>query len=57
MMIKLYLSLRQWQMLGRAWNSYSYDFWDNIDQGGDKRQIKTWEVLNRKLSAVIDDDT
>ena len=56
-MIKLYLSLRQWQMLGRAWNSYSYDFWDNIDQGGDKRQIKTWEVLNRKLSAVTDDDT
>jgi len=57
MMIKLYLSLRQWQMLGHAWNSYSYDFWDNIDQGGDKRQIKTWEVLNRKLSAVTDDDT
>ena len=56
-MIKLYLSLRQWQMLGHAWNSYSYDFWDNIDQGGDKRQIKTWEVLNRKLSAVTDDDT
>lgn len=52
-MIKLYLSIPQWQMLGHAWNSYSYDFWDNIEEArGDKRQIKTWEVLNRKLSGV-----
>ena len=51
-MIKLYLSIPQWQMLGYAWNSYSYDFWDNIEAGGDKREIKTWEVLNRKLSGV-----
>ena len=57
MMIKLYLSIPQWQMLGNAWDAYSYDFWHEIEAGADKRQIKTWEVLNRKLSAVTDDDT
>jgi len=56
-MIKLYLSIPQWQMLGNAWDAYSYDFWHEIEAGADKRQIKTWEVLNRKLSAVTDDDT
>ena len=56
-MIKIYLSRKQWEMLGQAWHCYSHDFWDEMEQGGDKRQIKTFEALHRKLFCETDDDT
>ena len=43
------LTKPQWLMLNQAWASYAHDFWSEMDEGGDKRQIKVWEKLNEKL--------
>ena len=49
-MTKIELTQRQLDMLRDAWNSYSYDFWDGIEnQGEDKRRIKTFDAIQDKL--------
>jgi hypothetical protein len=48
-MTKIELTQKQLDMLRLAWNAYGYDFWDEIDEGGDKRRIKTFEAVSNKL--------
>lgn len=43
------LTKPQWLMLLNAWTCYGSDFWDEMDEGGDKRKIKVWEKVNEKL--------
>ena len=48
-MTKIELTQKQLDMLRLAWNAYSYDFWDEMDEGGDKRRIKTFGAVSNKL--------
>ena len=49
-MTKIELTQKQLDMLRDAWNSYSYDFWDEVEnQGGDKRRVKTFNAIDEKL--------
>jgi hypothetical protein len=43
------LTKSEWLMLHKAWDCYAYDFWDEINEGGDIRKIKVWEKINEKL--------
>ena len=43
------LTQAQLNMLRDAWNVYSYAFWDEVEQGADKRKIKTFEAIQNKL--------
>lgn len=48
-MTKIELTQKQLDMLRLAWNAYCYDFWDEMDEGGNKRRIKTFEAVSNKL--------
>jgi len=43
------LTQAQLNMLRQAWNEYGGAFWEEIEQGEDKRTIKTFETIRKKL--------
>ena len=43
------LTQAQLNMLRNAWSEYGGAFWDEIEQGEDKRKIKTFETIRKKL--------
>ena len=48
-MTKIELTQAQLDMLRDAWHSYAHDFWEEIEQGSDKRRVKTFEAIDNKL--------
>ncbi len=43
------LTQAQLNMLREAWSEYGDAFWEEIEQGEDKRRIKTFETIRKKL--------
>jgi hypothetical protein len=43
------LTEAQLNMLRLAWNEYGVGFWDEVEHGEDKRKIKTFEAIQKKL--------
>ena len=43
------LTEAQLKMLREAWNEYGGAFWEEVEQGEDKRKIKTFEAIQKKL--------
>ena len=43
------LTEAQLKMLRLAWGEYGDAFWDEVEHGEDKRKIKTFEAIQKKL--------
>tara|TARA_R100001079_G_scaffold2765_1_gene2086 strand:+ start:238 stop:399 length:162 start_codon:yes stop_codon:yes gene_type:complete len=43
------LTQAQLNMLRDAWSEYSGGFWDDVEESEEKRKIKTFEAIQKKL--------